>query len=153
MLAGPGTGLDAAGVAHKRKVLQQALNLHAADLTSPRQILRHLGGFEIAALTGAYLQAAALGLPVLVDGYISSVAALLAVRMQPVCMEWLIFGHRSAEPGHRLVLESMEAHPVLDLSMRLGEGSGAALALPILQAACRLHNEMASFAEAGIICE
>ncbi len=149
-LAGPGTGLDAAGVAHKREVVQRALVLHADSLDRPKEILRRLGGFEIAALAGAYLQAAALGLPVLVDGFISSIAALLAVRLQPACRDWLLFAHCSAEPGHRLVLEALDARPILDLSMRLGEGSGAALALPILRAACALHNNMATFAEAGI---
>jgi nicotinate-nucleotide--dimethylbenzimidazole phosphoribosyltransferase len=149
-LAGPGTGLDAAGVAHKQAVIRRALALHAGGLDAPEDILRRLGGFEIAALAGAYLHAAALGLPVLVDGFISSVAALLAVRMQPACRDWLLFGHRSAEPGHRLVLEALEAVPVLDLGMRLGEGSGAAAALPVLRAACALHNAMATFAEAGM---
>lgn len=149
-LAGPGTGLDAAGVAHKREVVQRALVLHAEGLDEPWEILRRLGGFEIAALAGAYLQAAALGLPVLVDGFISSVAALLAVRLQPACRDWLLFAHCSAEPGHRLVLEALSARPILDLSMRLGEGSGAAVALPILRTACALHGNMATFAEAGI---
>ena len=149
-LAGPGTGLDAAGVAHKCAVLRRALALHAGGLDTPLDILQRLGGFEIAALTGAYLQAANLRLPLLVDGFISSVAALAAARLQPACRDWLIFGHRSAEPGHRLVLQALDARPLLDLSMRLGEGSGAALALPLLRAACALHNDMATFAEAGI---
>jgi len=149
-LAGPGTGLDRAGVEHKREVIARALARHADGLDEPTEILRRLGGFEIAALVGAYLHAAAAGMPVLVDGYISSVAALLAVRLQAACQDWLIFGHRSAEPGHQLVLEAMDARPLLDLSMRLGEGSGAAMALPILRGACALHNDMATFAEAGI---
>lgn len=149
-LAGPGTGLDAAGILHKQAVVRQALALHGESLDQAPETLRRLGGFEIAALAGAYLQAAALGLPVLVDGFISSVAGLAAVRLEPACRDWLLFGHRSAEPGHRLVLDALEARPVLDLSMRLGEGSGAAAALPILRAACALHNGMATFAEAGI---
>ena len=150
LLAGPGTGLDKVGVAHKSAVIARALNYHAASLQTPMEILRRLGGFEIAALTGAYLEAASLQLPSLVDGFISSVAALLAVSLQPACSEWLIFAHCSAEPGHRLVLDALDARPILNLSMRLGEGSGAAVALPILRAACRLHAEMATFAEAGI---
>jgi nicotinate-nucleotide--dimethylbenzimidazole phosphoribosyltransferase len=149
-LAGPGTGLDAAGVAHKQAVIRRALALHAGCLSTPSAIVCCLGGFEIAALAGAYLHAAALGLPVLVDGFISSVAALAAVRWQPACRDWLLFGHRSAEPGHGWVLEALNAQPILNLSMRLGEGSGAAAALPILRAACALHNGMATFAEAGI---
>jgi len=150
LLAGPGTGLDAAGVRRKREVIARALALHQEGLDSPLEILRRLGGFEIAALTGAYLQGAACGLPVLVDGFICGVAALLATRLSPECAEWLIFAHRSAEPGHRLVLEALGARPLLELDMRLGEASGAALALPILRAACALHGEMATFAEAGI---
>ena len=150
LLVGPGTGLDKVGLAHKSAVITSALNFHAASLQAPMEILRHLGGFEIAALTGAYLEAASLQLPSLVDGFISSVAALLAVSLQPVCSQWLIYAHRSAEPGHRLVLDALDAQPILDLSMRLGEGSGAAVALPILRAACLLHSEMATFAEAGI---
>ena len=150
LLTGPGTGLDSAGIAHKRDVIRRALDLHADGLAGPVEILRRLGGFEIVALTGAYLGAAAGGIPVLVDGFISSVAALAAVRLQPDCRDWLLFAHRSAEPGHRLVLEALDARPILDLSMRLGEGSGAAMALPILRAACALHGEMATFAEAGI---
>ena len=150
LLVGPGTGLDEAGVAHKSEVIALALSYHANCLQAPMEILRRLGGFEIAALTGAYLEAASLQLPSLVDGFISSVAALLAVSLQPACSEWLIFAHCSAEPGHRLVLDALDAQPILNLSMRLGEGSGAAVALPILRAACLLHGEMATFTEAGI---
>ncbi len=149
-LAGPGTGLDESGVLRKRQVIEAALRLHGGGLTDPKEILRRLGGFEIAALAGAYLRAASLSLPSLVDGFIASVAALLAVRLQGNCADWLIFAHRSAEPGHGLVLEALGARPVLDLSMRLGEGSGAAAALPILRLACALHDEMATFAAAGI---
>ena len=148
--AGKGTANFSKQSAHKSAVIARALNYHAAGLQTPMEILRHLGGFEIAALTGAYLEAASLQLPSLVDGFISSVAALLAVSLQPVCSQWLIFAHRSAEPGHRLVLDALDAQPILDLSMRLGEGSGAAVALPILRAACLLHSEMATFAEVGI---
>lgn len=149
-LAGPGTGLDAQGVQHKAAVIARALALHYAHLTTPLEILRHLGGFEIAALTGAYLTCAQLGLPVLVDGYITTVAALLAVRMQPDVADWLIYSHRSAEPGHQLLLQALNTETLLELGMRLGEGSGAAIAVPLLRMACALHNEMATFAEAGV---
>ncbi|MDD5035921.1 MAG: nicotinate-nucleotide--dimethylbenzimidazole phosphoribosyltransferase, partial [Methylococcaceae bacterium] len=149
-LTGPGTGLNTEGVRHKSAVIEAALKRHAQHLNSPRSILRHLGGFEIAALTGAYLQAAALRMPSLVDGFIASTAALIATKLQPACADWLIYGHRSAEPGHGLVLQALGARALLDLSLRLGEGSGAAVALPILRAACTLHGEMATFAEAGI---
>lgn len=149
-MAGPGTGLDSAGVRHKRAVIARALDLHGAAPDQPGACLRRLGGFEIAALAAAYLYAAAARLPVLVDGFIASAAALAAVRLQPACRDYLIFSHRSGEPGHRLILEALEAEPLLDLSLRLGEGSGAAVAAPLLRLACALHNEMATFAEAGV---
>jgi nicotinate-nucleotide--dimethylbenzimidazole phosphoribosyltransferase len=150
LLAGPGTGLDNNGVAHKAIVIQRALNLHQSNLAQPLDVMRHLGGFEIAALTGAYLAAAQNGIPVLVDGFISSVAALVAVRFNPGVSNWLIFAHTSAEPGHQCVLAALDAQPLLQLGMRLGEGSGAAIAIPLLQLACALHNGMATFAEAGV---
>jgi nicotinate-nucleotide--dimethylbenzimidazole phosphoribosyltransferase len=149
-LAGPGTGLDAAGVARKSKVIQRALDLHYAHLGSPIAALRRVGGFEIAALAGAYIACAQMGIPVLIDGFISSSAALAAVRLRPGTENWLLFSHASAEPGHRLILEALDAQPLLNLGMRLGEGSGAATAVPILRMACALHNEMATFAEAAV---
>lgn len=149
-LAGPGTGLDSAGVAHKVAIIQRALDLHHPHLVSPLEVLRRLGGFEIAALTGAYLACGHMGLPILVDGFITSSAALLATRLSPTLHEWLLFSHASAEPGHRRILEALAAQPLLDLGMRLGEGSGAAVAVPLLRMACTLHNEMATFAEAEV---
>lgn len=149
-LAGPGTGLDAAGVSRKAEVIRRALALHRGQLADPREALRRLGGFEIAALTGAYLAAAQAGLAVLVDGFIASAAALAAVRIRPDAGGWLLFSHASAEPGHRRILQALAATPLLDVGMRLGEGSGAAVAVPLLRLACALHNEMATFAEAGV---
>lgn len=149
-LTGPGTGLDAAGVTRKADIVQRAVDRHADAGQNPRAILRRLGGFEIAALCGAYLACAQRGLPALVDGFICTVAALLAVRIQPAARDWLLFGHRSAEPGHARVLEALAAEPLLDLGLRLGEGSGAALAVPLLRQACALHAGMATFAEAGV---
>jgi len=150
LLAGPGTGLDSKGVEHKAAVIQRALELHRANLAQPLDVLRHVGGFEIAALAGAYLAAAQNGIPALVDGFISTVAALTAVRIQPGVRDWLLFAHTSAEPGHQRVLDALDAQPLLQLGMRLGEGSGAATAVPLLQLACALHNNMATFAEAGV---
>ncbi|QIB49990.1 nicotinate-nucleotide--dimethylbenzimidazole phosphoribosyltransferase [Pseudomonas sp. OIL-1] len=149
-LVGAGTGLDAAGVAHKLKVIERGLQLHAAQLADPLDALTCLGGLEIAALVGAYIAASQYGVPVLVDGYICSVAALCAVRVNPSCRPWLLFAHRSAEPGHDAVLAALDARPLLDLGMRLGEASGAAIAVPLLRLACNLHNEMATFAGAAV---
>ena len=149
-LAGPGTGLDASGVQHKAAVIARALELHAAHLNEPLEILRRLGGFEIAALTAAYISCAQRGITVLVDGYITTAAALLAVRIQPAVGNWLLYAHRSAEPGHILMLNALKAETLLELGMRLGEGSGAGVAVPVLRLACALHNDMATFAEAGV---
>jgi nicotinate-nucleotide--dimethylbenzimidazole phosphoribosyltransferase len=124
-MAGPGTGLDDAGVAHKRAVIAAGLSRHRAALDDPLEVLRRLGGFEIAALVSAYLHAAAGAIPVLVDGFIASVAALLAVGVQAAVGEWLFYAHRSAELGHGQVLGALGVRPLLDLGMRLGEGSGA----------------------------
>jgi nicotinate-nucleotide--dimethylbenzimidazole phosphoribosyltransferase len=150
MVAGPGTGLDAAGVARKAAVIERALSLHAGRLDDPAAVLARVGGFEIAALAGAYVACAQHGLPVLVDGFISSAAALAASRLCPGATEWFLLSHRSAEPGHRAMLEGLGGAALLDLGMRLGEGSGAAVAVPLLRLACALHGEMATFAEAGV---
>lgn len=150
LLVGPGTGLDAQGINHKAQVIEQALQLHAAQTGDALGSLRALGGFEVAALVGAYLACAQEGIAALVDGFICTVAALVAVRLNPSCREWLFFGHRGAEPGHRHVLETLQAEPLLELGLRLGEGSGAALAVPLVRLACELHNGMATFAEAAV---
>ncbi len=147
-LAGPGTGLDAAGVGRKAQAIERALARHRGD--RPLDALQRLGGFEIAALAGAYLRCGQLGVPVLVDGFITTVAALAAVRLQPELAAWLFYAHRSAEPGHRQLLDALGVEPLLALDMRLGEGSGAAVAVPILRAAAALHSRMATFAEAGV---
>ncbi|WP_434458036.1 nicotinate-nucleotide--dimethylbenzimidazole phosphoribosyltransferase [Stutzerimonas urumqiensis] len=149
-LVGPGTGLDDAGMARKRDVIEAALARHRPACTDALETLRRLGGFEIAALTGACVAAAQQGLPILIDGYIVTVAALLAERLNPGCRAWMLFGHRSAEPGHRAVLEALRAEPLLDLGLRLGEGSGAALAVPLVRQALALHAGMATFAEAAV---
>ena len=149
-LAGPGTGLDPQGVRHKTEVIEAALALHGDDLSTPLDVLRCVGGFDIAALTGAYIACARSGMPALVDGFIATVAALVAVRLNPGVADWLLYAHASAEPGHAAIVEALGARPLVDLGMRLGEGSGAAVVVPLLRNACALHNEMATFAEAGV---
>jgi len=149
-LAGPGAGLDAQGVAHKAAVIARALELHRASLIVPEEALRRLGGFEIAALVGAYIACAHLGLPVLIDGFISSSAALAAERLCPGAKDWFLFSHASAEAGQRHMLETLDARPLLDLGMRLGEGSGAVAAVPLLRMACALHNEMVTLDDVGV---
>ena len=149
-LAGPGTGVDANGVQHKVAVIERALLRHRQQLADPAEVLCCLGGFEIAALVGAYIRCAQLGVPVLVDGFITTSAALVACRINPGVRDWLLFSHNSAEPGHRAIQHSLGAEPLLDLGMRLGEGSGAAVAVPLFQAACALHSQMATFAEASV---
>ena len=149
-LAGPGTGLDHEGISHKVKLIDTAIARYAEKLDSPLAILQTLGGFEIAALSGAFIAAAQAGIPFLVDGFIASVAMLVAARLNPGVLDWSFYAHRSAEPGHERVLEALNAEPLLDLGMRLGEGSGAAVAASILRDACALHNQMATFREAGV---
>ena len=149
-LVGPGTGLDPEGVDHKAAVIRDTLGLHTPDPAEPFEALRTVGGFELAALAGAYIACAQRRIPVLVDGFITTAAALAAVRLNPAVGPWLLYGHRSAEPGHEAVLAALEAEPILDLGMRLGEGSGAATACSVLRSAVALHAGMATFAEAGI---
>jgi len=149
-LAGPGTGLDAQGISRKAEVIERALALHKDSLNEPQEVLRRLGGFEIAALSGAYIAAAQRGIAVLVDGFIASSAALVALRLNPVIEPWLFLSHASAEPGHAAMVQAIGKQPLLDLGMRLGEGSGAATCVPLLRLACALHNNMATFAEAGV---
>ena len=152
-LAGAGTGVDTAGVARKAVIIDRALALHGLAATScpdPLQTLCAVGGFEIGALAGAYLAAAQAGVAVLVDGFICSAAALLAVRLNPGARDWMLFAHASAESGHAAILRALDAQALHALDMRLGEASGAAIAIPLLQLACALHAGMATFAEAGV---
>jgi len=149
-LTGAGTGLDQCGIAHKINVIARALSLHSPQINSPLDALCRAGGFEIAALTGAYIHGAQSGLPMLIDGFISTVAALTAEHIAPECRHWFIYSHRSSEPGHNVVLKALNAEPLIALDMRLGEGSGAAVAFNLLRMACKLHNEMATFSEAQV---
>ena len=148
ILVGPGTGLDESGVDSKEKIVNQALAKH--DVTEPLEVLCCFGGFEIAALVGSYIACAQLAVPVIIDGYIATAAALIAVRLNPGIKPWLIASHESAEPAHQLMLQALGLKPLVQLGMRLGEGSGAAVVVPLLQAACRLQSEMASFSDAGV---
>ncbi|SEB10959.1 nicotinate-nucleotide--dimethylbenzimidazole phosphoribosyltransferase [Marinobacterium iners] len=152
-LVGPGTGLDSMGMSHKCRIIEQALLRHGrnnGDTQEPMALLASLGGFEIAALTGAYVACAQEGLAALVDGFICTVAALLACRINPAVADWLIFSHHSAEPGYRHLRPALPSPPLLDLGLRLGEGSGAAAAVPLLRMSCELHAGMATFAEAAV---
>lgn len=149
-IVGRGTGVDDAGLERKTAVVEKALTLHSPHCSTALESLRRLGGFEIAALTGAFIHCAQRGVPVLVDGFIASAAALVAVGINPGVKQWMLFGHCSKERGHRQVLEHLQVKPLLDLQMHLGEGTGAAVALPVLLSALKLHAEMATFAEASV---
>jgi nicotinate-nucleotide--dimethylbenzimidazole phosphoribosyltransferase len=147
--AGRGTGLDDAGLARKRAVLERALEVNAAA-ASPLQALAALGGLEIATMVGAVQQAAASGRVIVVDGFITTAAVAVAAALQPVVLEYCVFAHRSQETGHARWLRDLGVQPLLDLDLRLGEGSGAALAWPLLKSACRVLVDMASFESAGV---
>lgn len=146
---GAGTGLDGEGLARKHAVLEKVLALHEGAV-APLAALAAFGGFEIAAMAGAALQAAAERRVIVVDGFISSAAILVAHRLAPHVTQRCVFSHRSGERGHGLMLERLGAEPLLDLGLRLGEGSGAALAWPLLVSACTLLGEMASFESAAV---
>lgn len=149
-MVGRGTGVDDIQLQHKQDVLSRALMLHQAEMTDALPVLRCVGGLEVAALTGAYLACGRAGLPMVIDGVISCAAALVAFEMHPQIKQWMLFGHQSVEPAQQAVFDRLEVTPILDLSMRLGEGSGAAMAIPIIRLACLLHSNMATFAEASV---
>ena len=149
-VVGRGTGVDDVGLARKREVVAAALARVGNGGLEPRQRFAQLGGLEIAAMAGLYIESARRGVPVLLDGYISAAAALGAVALEPGALRWMLASHRSAEGGHALALQALGLEPLIDLRMRLGEGSGAALTLPIIQAALALHRNMATFQQAGV---
>jgi nicotinate-nucleotide--dimethylbenzimidazole phosphoribosyltransferase len=149
-VVGAGTGLDADGVAHKAQVVKESLRVNDTAEKDALGILASVGGLEIAALAGVMIGAAAKRTCVVSDGFISGVAALTAVRLCPVVAEYIFPSHLSVEPGHRLVLQALGLEPVLELDMRLGEGTGAALAMGIIDSACRMMAGMVTFAEAGV---
>lgn len=149
---GRGTGVDDAGLVRKTSVLERALAAHpSSDPTpDPLDTLATFGGFEIAMMTGAYLAAAKLGLVIVVDGFISTSALLVAARVSPAVLDYCVFAHASDETGHRAMLDALGAQPLLQLGLRLGEGTGAALAMPVIQAAAAFLREMATFEGAGV---
>lgn len=151
-ITGPGTGLSVSGISHKIQVIQEVLKLHSPVISGqdPLDILTALGGFEIATLAGLILGSASLCLPVMVDGFISTSAYVTARALCPLVQDYAFFAHVSAEPGFKKILDTLEEKPLLDLGLRLGEGTGAALALFLLRSAANIYNDMATFAEAGV---
>lgn len=150
LVTGRGTGLDEPGLRRKIEVLERALAINHPDPADPLDILRKVGGLEIAGLTGLIVGAAARRIPVVIDGFISSAAAAVACALQPRVRQFLFCGHRSSEPGHAALLEFIGEPPLLDLQMRLGEGTGAALAMNLVEAAAKIMDEMATFNSAGV---
>ena len=149
-LAGRGTGVDDAGLARKVATVQRALTTNQPDPGDALDVLAKVGGFEIGGLAGAILAAAAHRRPAVIDGFISTAAAMIAVRLAPQVRPYLIAAHRSQERGHALMLEWLALAPLLDLDMRLGEGTGAALGISLAEVACKILGEMATFGEAGV---
>lgn len=148
---GRGTGINDQQLKTKRQLIDKAIVLHKNQLNTPLGILAAVGGFEIAQIVGGILQAAQEKMLVLIDGFIVSAAALLAVRMYPAVRDYLVFCHQSGERGHQRILSEFNAAPLLNLEMSLGEGTGAVLALPLVKASCKFYNDMASFSEAGVV--
>lgn len=149
-IAGAGTGVDEAGFRRKISAIQRGLDVNRPDARDGLDVLAKVGGFEIGGLAGAILAAAAHHRPVIIDGFISTAAAMIAVSLAPRAREYLIAGHVSEERGHRAMLGWLHLRPLLDLNMRLGEGTGAVLAMNIVDASCRALTEMATFDEAGV---
>lgn len=148
--AGPGTGVQGAQLSRKIEVIDLGLAKHRASFTDPLAILANLGGHELAAITGAVIAARIARVPVLLDGFATTVAAAILLKLDPHALDHCLVAHCSAEPGHKRLLEKIAKKPLLDFGMRLGEASGAALCIPILRAAALCHSGMATFAEAGV---
>lgn len=146
---GAGTGLSSDGIRRKQQVIAAAVQKHG-EADDPLAVLATFGGFEIAMMTGAMLKAAELRKVLLIDGFIVTSALLVAARLQPAILDYCVFAHASSENGHRLMLDALGAQPLLQLGLRLGEGTGSALALPLLHAAANFLNEMATFASAQV---
>jgi len=150
LVTGKGAGLDSEAYARKCRIVEAVVSRHFAQPAGPLEILRCGGGLEIAAMTGLVLGAARRQIAIVMDGFISTAAAAIACGLAPAVRSYLFAGHRSQEPGHRVLLAYLDVEPILDLDMRLGEGSGAVLAMPVLEGALRLYREMATFASAGV---
>lgn len=150
MVTGRGTGLDEEGRERKMKVIQKALEINRPDPKDPIDVLSKVGGFEIGGIVGLILAGARYRIPVVIDGFISGAAALIATSLSPQVKPYLIASHQSAEPGHKKILEHLGLIPLLNLDMRLGEGTGAALGIFLVEASLKILNEMATFAEAGV---
>jgi nicotinate-nucleotide--dimethylbenzimidazole phosphoribosyltransferase len=147
---GPGTGVDAEGLKRKASAVARAVALHGAHLSDPLEVLRRLGGRELAAMAGAILSARINHVPVLIDGYVATAAAAVLYKVDARALDHCMAAHVSAEPAHRALLAKIGLKPLLDLGMRLGEGSGAALAAGVVRAAVNCHSGMATFASAGV---
>ena len=150
LVTGRGTGIENEQLAHKIQVIEKAIQRNVPNPQEPLDVLMRVGGLEIAGLVGVIVAAASRRIPVVIDGFISGAAALIAVELNPVNGAYLLAGHASVEQGHHLILERLGLVPLLDLKLRLGEGTGAVLAMSIIEAALRIHGEMATFAEAGV---
>jgi nicotinate-nucleotide--dimethylbenzimidazole phosphoribosyltransferase len=149
-VTGRGTGIDDAGHTRKVSVIQRALDFHRPDRADALDVLRKVGGLEIGGLAGLILGAAAARVPIVLDGFIAGAAALIAVGLQPLCRDYLIASHRSVERGHQAILDHLSLKPLLDLDLRLGEGTGACLGMSLVCAAVKIYTEMATFQEAGV---
>lgn len=149
-VTGRGTGIDDTQLAHKVAVIERALHVNAPDPADPLDTLAKVGGLEIAGLVGVVLAAASRHIPIVIDGFIASAAAMVAVKLCPAMQGYLVAGHLSVERGHQVILQELRLTPLLDLGLRLGEGTGAALAMGVVDAAVRAHNEMATFADAHV---
>jgi nicotinate-nucleotide--dimethylbenzimidazole phosphoribosyltransferase len=149
-VTGRGTGIDDERLRHKTRILREALSRHKPDPRNPLDVLSKIGGFEIGAIAGLILGAAARRIPIVIDGFISGAGALIATALEPACQDYLFFAHLSRERAHKRMLEFFDARPILDLDMCLGEGTGAAIAIDLISAAIRIYNEMATFESASV---
>jgi len=149
-IAGRGTGIDEGQLQHKKEIIKKAVALNAVRCSTPLGTLAALGGYEIAGIAGFILGAAACRVPVVIDGFISSAGAVVAMKLCPAVVDYLFFSHLSNEQGHRAVMEALGARPILDLDLRLGEGTGAAIAMQVIEASVKMYNEMATFSSARV---